>query len=118
VEGPVPLNDVGPPAVPLGPPAWANAKVPYTANADASRIGANFMTVSFLLRETANRKGGKQCDTDQTHRSEAYGMVASSVYAKTENRRYACPLREVAEVFSGNNSRPDECPAGTIALAE
>jgi hypothetical protein len=43
VEGPVPLNDVGPPAVPLGPPACANAKVPDSANAEANAIVVSFM---------------------------------------------------------------------------
>ena len=51
VEGPVPLNDVGPPAVPLGPPACANAKVPDTANAEANTIVVSFMADSFLLRK-------------------------------------------------------------------
>src|SRR5258705_12650424 len=74
VEGPVPLNDVGPPAVPLGLPLCANAKVPDSANADASRIVASFMAVSFFCWvRTANRKGGKQCDVDRTHRWEPMG---------------------------------------------
>ena len=45
VEGPVPLNEVGPPAVPLGPPC-ANADNPDTANAIASTIVVIFMAVS------------------------------------------------------------------------
>ena len=49
VEGPVPLNDVGPPAVPLGLPPCANAKVPDTANAEAHTIAVSFMVDSFLL---------------------------------------------------------------------
>jgi hypothetical protein len=49
VEGPVPLNDVGPPAVPLGLPPCANAKVPDTANAEANTIAVSFMVDSFLL---------------------------------------------------------------------
>jgi hypothetical protein len=48
VEGPVPLSDVGPPAVPLGPPACANAKVPDSANAEANAIVVSFMG-QFLL---------------------------------------------------------------------
>jgi hypothetical protein len=48
VEGPVPLNDVGPPAVPLGPPACAKAKVPDSANAEANAIVVSFMG-QFLL---------------------------------------------------------------------
>ena len=43
LRGPVPLNDVGPPAVPLGPPACANAKVPDSANAEANAIVVSFM---------------------------------------------------------------------------
>jgi hypothetical protein len=49
VEGPVPLNDVGPPAVPLGLPPCANAKVPETANAEANTIVVSFMADSLLL---------------------------------------------------------------------
>ena len=49
VEGPVPLNDVGPPAVPLGLPFCANAKVPDTANADANTIVVSLMADSFWL---------------------------------------------------------------------
>jgi hypothetical protein len=51
VEGPVPLNDVGPPGVPLGLPLCANAKVPDTANAEANTIVVSFMADSFLLRK-------------------------------------------------------------------
>jgi hypothetical protein len=43
VEGPVPLNDVGPPAVPLGLPLCAKAKVPDIANAEANAIVVSFM---------------------------------------------------------------------------
>jgi hypothetical protein len=50
VEGPVPLNEVGPLAVPLGPPC-ANADMPETANAVASAIVMNFMAVSFRLKD-------------------------------------------------------------------
>jgi hypothetical protein len=46
VEGPVPLSEVGPPAVPLGPPC-ANADMPDSANAVANAIVVNFMAVSF-----------------------------------------------------------------------
>jgi hypothetical protein len=50
VEGPVPLNDVGPPAVPLGLPVCANANVPHTANVEANTIVVSFfMADSFLL---------------------------------------------------------------------
>jgi hypothetical protein len=44
VEVPVPLNDVGPPAVPLAPPACANANVPDSANAEANAIVVSFMS--------------------------------------------------------------------------
>jgi hypothetical protein len=46
VEGPVPLNEVGPPAVPFAPPC-ANADTLDNANAAANAIVVNFMAVSF-----------------------------------------------------------------------
>jgi len=46
VEAPVPLNEVAPPAVPLGLPC-ANADMPDNANAVANAIVVNFMAVSF-----------------------------------------------------------------------
>jgi hypothetical protein len=43
LEGPVPLSDVGPPAVPF----CARATVPDNANAVASAIDATFMVIPF-----------------------------------------------------------------------
>ena len=81
-EVPVPLNVVGPPAVPLAPPACANAKVPDSAKADASRIVAGFMTVSFLLRRRQTARA--ECNAMLIRRTlGGYGAIASSVYAKT-----------------------------------
>jgi hypothetical protein len=68
VEGPVPLNDVGPPAVPLGLPPCANAKVPDTANAEANTIVVSFMADSFLFERKIDRKAGEQCCVDRTRR--------------------------------------------------
>jgi hypothetical protein len=47
----VPLNDVEPPAVPLAPPACANAKVPDNASAEANAIVVSFMVDSLLGKE-------------------------------------------------------------------
>ena len=55
VEGPVPLNDVGPPAVPLGPPC-ATANVPASANVMANAIVVSFMVVSFAWIRKVNHK--------------------------------------------------------------
>jgi hypothetical protein len=47
---------VGPPAVPLGLPPCANAKVPDTANAEANTIVVSFMADPFCWERKIDRK--------------------------------------------------------------
>jgi hypothetical protein len=69
VEGPVPLNDEGPPGVPLGLPPCANARVPDTANAEANTIVVSFMVDSLLL----DKESGPQSCRAMLHWS--HGMI-------------------------------------------
>jgi hypothetical protein len=82
VEGPVPLNDVGPPAVPLGLPPCANAKVPDTANTEANTIVVSFMADSLLLgkedkplRSTAALMARTTCSSDSLLWEEVLGEL-------------------------------------------
>jgi hypothetical protein len=61
VEGPVPLSDEGPPGLPLGLPACANAKVPDIANAAANTNVVSFMVDSLLWARKVDRKAGDRC---------------------------------------------------------
>jgi hypothetical protein len=81
-EVPVPLNVVGPPAVPFE--LCANTKVLDNANAVASARVTNFMIFPFHALKVKTR--GRQRDwwCNVARYSKAYRVRVSSVYAKTE----------------------------------